>query len=124
MTILVAVPRNTPITDVTNTPVEATEAFKTIVSNITEALPFLIAPISYEPETVLLHLEYLKQELIDAATTYKSYVSHPNKDLLLTINVPLNILTGHLQEHHTESSMDLNLNPDLKYEATIKNNLL
>ena len=57
MTILVAVPRNTPITDVTNTPVEATEVFKTIVSNITEALPFLTTPISYEPETVLLHLE-------------------------------------------------------------------
>ena len=34
-------------------------------------LPFPIAPISYEPETVILQLEYLKQELINYAATYR-----------------------------------------------------
>ena len=47
-TILVAVSRKTPITDTTNTPVDPTEALKTTVSDITEDLLFLIAPISYE----------------------------------------------------------------------------
>ena len=69
MTILVDVPSNTPIPDATNTPVDPTEAFKNTVSDVTEALPFIISPIPYEPETVLLHLEDLKQELIDAAAT-------------------------------------------------------
>ena len=118
--ILVSVPRNTPIPDPTNTPVEPTEVFKTIVYNITEALLFLIAPISYEPETVLLHLEDLKQELSDATATYKSAAPHPKK-LLLAINVPIKIPTGPLQYHQTHSSISLNLNPDLKAEATIKN---
>ena len=52
MDVLVAVTSNTPITYANNTPVDPTEAFKTIVSDIIESLPFLIAPISYEPETV------------------------------------------------------------------------
>ena len=56
MTILVDVPINTPILDANNTPVDPIEALKTTVSNITEALPFLIAPIYYEPKTMLLQL--------------------------------------------------------------------
>ena len=59
-----------------------------IVPAPTESLLFLIASISYEPKTVLLHLEDLKQELLDAAATYKAAVSHPKKALLLSINVP------------------------------------
>ena len=69
---------------------------------------------------MILKLEDLKQELIDAATTYKSSVSCPRKSLLFEINVPLNILTGHLQDHQPHSSTALNLNLALKSEATIK----
>ena len=98
--------------------------FKTIVSDINEVLLFLIAPISYEPETLILQLEDLNQELINSAATYKSDVSRPNKAVLLTIGVPLKILTGHLQDHHTHYSISLNINPYLKYEATIKTNRL
>ena len=79
-----------------------------------ESLPFIIAPMSYEPETVLLQLEDFKQDIIDAAATYKSAVPNPNKSLLLAINVLLNILTRHIQDHHTHSSMALNLIPDFK----------
>ena len=124
MTILVVIHDNTRIPEYTNTPVEPAEAFKTIVSDITEALPFLIAPISYEPKTVLLHLEYLKQELIDASATYKSSLTHPNKALLIAINVPLKTLAVHLKEHKTHYSMVLNLKPALKDESTIKTNRL
>ena len=42
MTILYDVPRNTPIPDANNTSVEPTEVLKSIVSDITEALPFLV----------------------------------------------------------------------------------
>ena len=120
MTIIVAITINTPIPDATNTPVDTTEAFKTIVSDITDTLPYLIAPFSYEPKTVLIQLEDLKKELIDTAATYKAALTHPKKSLLITINAPLNILTVHLQEHRTHSSTTLNINPALKYEATIK----
>ena len=51
--ILVAVPGNARIPDATKTSVEPTEVFKTIVSNITKDLLIIIAPISYDPETVL-----------------------------------------------------------------------
>ena len=44
---LFAVPNNTPIPDATNTPVDPTQALKTIVSDITQALSFLIENISY-----------------------------------------------------------------------------
>ena len=56
MDFLVAVPSNTPITDAINTPVDPTEAFKTIFSDITEYLLFRIAPLSCETKTVLLQL--------------------------------------------------------------------
>ena len=55
-TVLVYVPSNTPIPYATNPPIEPTEEFKTIVSDITDALPCIISLISNEPETVLLHL--------------------------------------------------------------------
>ena len=71
ITILVAVPSNIPVPDSTNTPFDPTEAFKTIVSEITYTLPYLIAPISYEPETVLPQMEFIKKGLIDATNTYK-----------------------------------------------------
>ena len=99
MTILVDVPRNTPIPDATNTPVEPTEVFKTIVSDITEALTFLIETISHEPETGLLQMEEIKQDPIDDTTTYKEDIPNPNKKLLLAINAPPKIFTGHLQEY-------------------------
>ena len=53
-TTLVAVTINSPISDAKNNPFEPTEAFKTIVYNITEAVRFIIAPISYELKTVIL----------------------------------------------------------------------
>ena len=49
---------------------------------------------------------------------------NPNKNLLLVISAPLNILPGHLQYHQTHSSTALNLNSYLKYEATIKTHRL
>ena len=60
-TILFSVPSKNPIPVSKNTPVDPTEAIKTIVSKITEPFLFIIAPISYKPETVLLHLEELNQ---------------------------------------------------------------
>ena len=69
---------------------------------------------------MLIKLDVLKQDIIDAAATYKSAVPCPNKDLMITINVPLEILTSHLQDHHTHSSMALNINVSLKAEASIK----
>ena len=99
--IFAVVSSNTPTPDATTTPVDHTETSKTIFSEIAEALPFLIEPICYEPKTVLLQLEYINQELIDADTTYKAAVPYPNKTLLLDIHFPLKILTGHLYDHHT-----------------------
>ena len=48
-TDLVAALSNTPIPDANNAPVYPDEAFKIVVSDITDALPYIIAPISYEP---------------------------------------------------------------------------
>ena len=58
-TILVDVPRKILILDYTKTTVDPTEAFKTIVSDITKALLFIISPISYETDNMILHLEDL-----------------------------------------------------------------
>ena len=120
MTTLVAAPRNTIISDATNNPVDPTEAFKITVSDITKSLPFLNTLISFESVTVLLQIEYLKQELIDADTTYKSAAAHPNKALLVEINVLPKILTSQFQNHQTHPSTDLNINPALKAQDTIK----
>ena len=63
ITILVltsTVPGNTPTPMPTNTSIYPTEYFKTAVNDIIEAVTFLTAPISYEPETVLLHLVELR----------------------------------------------------------------
>ena len=76
--------------------------------------------MSYEPKTVLLQLEDINQELIDAAATYKSGVHHANKDLLLKTNIPIKIPIKHLQYYHTLSSTSLNLNRALKAKYTIK----
>ena len=78
-TIIVAVSVSTPIPDGTNTPVEPTEAFKTTVFHITEDHLFLIAPIFYEPETVLFQLEESNQDLINTVAIYKADVPHPKK---------------------------------------------
>ena len=43
---------------------------------------------------------------------------------MLTIDATLMILTGYLQDHQTHYSSYLNNNPDIKYEATIKNHHL
>ena len=69
---------------------------------------------------MLLHLEYLNQELNDSAANYKAAVTHSNKHLLLLVYTPINIISRHLQDHQTHSSTSLNLNPDLKAEATLK----
>ena len=50
-----------PIPDATNTSFDHTEAFKTSLNNIIEYSPFLITPIYYEPKTLLLQLEDIKQ---------------------------------------------------------------
>ena len=76
--------------------------------------------MSYEPKTVLLQLEDINQELIDAAATYKSGVHHANNDLLLTINIPIKVPIDHLQYYHTHSSTSLNINQSLKAKDTIK----
>ena len=54
------VPRNnqTPVT--TNTLVDPTEAFKTVINDIIELITLLAAPMFYEPETVLLQMEELR----------------------------------------------------------------
>ena len=95
-TIRVSVPRNTPIPDANNNAVEPTELFKAIVSDITEALPFLTEPISHETKTVILNTGYLKQQILDAAATYKAAVYHLKKPLLIAINSPIKILIGNI----------------------------
>ena len=66
-------------------------------------------------------MEDPKQERTKYDATYKEVVPHPNKSLLLAINILLKILTSHLRDHHPHYSTALNLDPYLKYEATIKN---
>ena len=63
-------------------------------------------------------MEFLKQELINAASTYKADVPHPNKALLLAI--PLNILAGHFQYNQTHPSTAQNIKSYLKAEVAIK----
>ena len=70
-TILVTFPINTSVTDATNTPVDPTKALKTTVSNITAVIPFIIALIYHETQTVLPQMEDLKQELTDPSVNYK-----------------------------------------------------
>ena len=109
-TIFPDFPSNTSIPEVNNTSFDPTKAFKNIVSDIIEALPFLISHFSYEPKTIVLQLESLKQELNNASATYKSAMPHPNKNLLPAIDAPLKILIGQLQYHHIHSSTALNIN--------------
>ena len=45
MTTIVAIHRNNQIPDSTNIQVDPTKVFKTIISDITEALTFIIAPM-------------------------------------------------------------------------------
>ena len=97
--------------------------FKTLVDNIIEAIPFLIEPISYEPKTLLLQVKKLKHKLNDAYNNYKSAIHHPSKYPLLAIDDPLKILTGNLKDYHTHTYTALNINTDIKDEATIKYHL-
>ena len=68
---------------------------------------------------MILQLELLNTDLIEAAATYKAAVSCRNKALLLAINVTLKILAVRLQDHQIHSYMALNLNPALKSQASI-----
>ena len=47
-------------------------------------------------------------------------MTHPNKTLMVLIDVPIKILAVHLQYHQTHSSTALNINPFLKDEYNIK----
>ena len=67
---------------------------------------------------LILHLEYLKQELNIYAANYKADSPHPK--YLLAIAATLKTLSAHLQYHQTHYSTALNLNPDIKSEATLK----
>ena len=60
LTLTSTVPGNTPTPMPTNTSIYPTEYFKTAVNDIIEAITFLTAPISYEPETVILHIVELR----------------------------------------------------------------
>ena len=62
-----------------NTPIEPTEAFKNTVKDIIEAISYITASMSYEPETVLLQLAELWQELKFASSAYKFSMPYPNK---------------------------------------------
>ena len=55
--------------------------------------------MSYDPETALLQLAQLRQELKVSASTYKSDVPHTIKYLLNTVTNPIKLLTWHLQDH-------------------------
>ena len=81
-----------------NTPIGQTEAFKAVIYDILEAIPFLAAPISYEPEIVLIRLAELWQELKVAAFTYQGAMPHTNKYLLHGITSLINILNRHFQD--------------------------
>ena len=83
------VPRKTNTPVATNTSIDPTGEFKPIVNNIIDAINFLTDPISYEIETVLLHMVKLRQELKVVASTYKSDVTHLNKYLLHVITSPI-----------------------------------
>ena len=111
---------NSPIPSATNTSVNPTESFKTIVSDITESLTFRISPITYQSKIFILHLEDINQEFINSAANFKSAVPHPNINLLIEMFVPLKILTGYPKYHQIQYSTSHNINPDLKSEATIE----
>ena len=80
-----AVHRKTSKPLAANTSVDPTEAFKTVVKDIIEGNPFLVSPICYESETLLLHMDELKQERNYAADNYKAAVTHLSKYLLLAM---------------------------------------
>ena len=120
LSIYDSVPIRTPTPITTNTFVDPNEKLKTVTNGIIEAIPSLISPIYYEPETVLLQLEELKQELIYAAANYKVTLPHPKKYHMLVIDALIKIFSRHLWDHQSYPSTSLNLNPYLKYEATLK----
>ena len=115
-----AVPRNTPTPVATNTSVDPTESLKTFFNEIIEAIFFLTSTMSYEPKTVLLRLEEIRQEIKDSATNYQAAMPHPIKYLLRSITALLNILTRNLQDHQYHPSTALDINPYLKSEAELK----
>ena len=112
--------RNNPTPDATNTSVDPTEKFKTSVNDIIEVIPFLIANMPYEPETMLLQTEELRQEINNAAANHQGAMHHLRKYLLYEIFDPLKILTGHLKDHQYHTYTSLNINPYLKAEANLK----
>ena len=96
----------------TNTPVDTTDEFKIVVNNIIEIINYLTAPICYEPETVLLQAEELRQELKGADLTYQAVVTHTSKYLLPTITILFKILTNHLNYHQSHTTTALHIIPD------------
>ena len=72
-----SIPSNTPTLVPTNTSIDPTMALKNTVNDIIEAIPYLTASMSYEPETVLLRLAELWKELKLAASAYQAVVPHP-----------------------------------------------
>ena len=98
-TILVSVPSKMSTPDSTSTPVDPTEALKTILPDIDDALLYLIEPISYKPDTVIIQKDVVNQNLLEAADAYNTTLSHTNKSLLLAINFPLKTLKCHLRDH-------------------------
>ena len=74
LTSVVHINTTTPV--VTNTLVDPPEAFKSVVNKIIESIPFLADPVPYKPETVLLHMEELRQEINYAAVNFQASVPH------------------------------------------------
>ena len=74
-------PSKTPVP--INKPILQTEAFKNFVKDISNAIPYLTASMSYKPEKVILQLVYLRQELKVSASTYQASVPLPRKYFLV-----------------------------------------
>ena len=104
----------TPVDTTTDlTTLDPTAEFKTSFIKIIEAITLLTDTMSYEPKTVLLQLEGLRQELKDTASKYQSAIPNPSKFLLGEITTPLKINTRHLQYHHYHTVTSTKLNTDL-----------
>ena len=117
------VSRKTPIPDATNNSVEPTEAFK--ISYATSLKPlhssFQLYPMQPKKCSSIWRISSRNSSIMLTTIEQPCLIQ---KNLLLVISAPLNILPGHLQYHQTHSSTALNLNSYLKYEATIKTHRL
>ena len=103
-----AIPSNTHTPVANNTLIEPTEELKTVVNDIIEIISLLTAPMSYETDTVLLHMSKLSQELKVASSNYQAAMLHRRKYLLREITAPIKILNRHHQEHQYLPNTALN----------------